>query len=156
MPQLTVVADHGGRPARPFFAAISGSGVNTPTQTEPKNQAGHPMPAASEADMLPVSSEHLTPGRVSPQRLQLPRGFQPFFIVGNDGLSVRWLEQRGEALREMHAVGLIVNVASTQELEALKHVGGNLEMHPVKGDDLAQRLRISHYPVLISAQGLEQ
>ncbi|MGJ8517637.1 integrating conjugative element protein [Carnimonas bestiolae] len=152
MPQLEVVADHGGEPARPWFVAISGSGVDDADQAP---AAATPQ-KATEADMLPVKSELLTPGRVATQRLNLPAGFPAFFIVGNDALSKRWLRERGNALRDMHAVGLVVNVDNASDMNTLRQVGEGIEMHPVKGDDLAERLHLNHYPVLVSEAGLQQ
>ena len=76
-------------------------------------------------------------------------------VVGDDDRSRAWLERRGPALRRMQAVGLVVNVAQPQALAALRRMVPGLTLMPVSGDDLARRLGIHHYPLLITADGVE-
>ncbi len=153
LPALNVVADHGGQPARPYYVAIGMAGV-------PEVEGYVPDPGApvsiGEHHMLPVESERLTPGRVEARPLELPPGTTPFFLVGEDAHSIAWLEQRGDALRDMRAVGLVVQVKNSEGLEEIRGVAQGLELRPVSADDLAGRLGLSHYPVLITADGLEQ
>ena len=157
LPQLTVVADHGGRPARPYFVAIKGSGVEEDEgYISSAGQAALPTSPYGEQDMLPVTSERVTPGAVMPRRLKFPAGFTPIFLIGDDALSRQWLAQRGRALRSINAVGLVVQVKSQQGLEALRAAAQGLELRPVSGDGLAERLGLRHYPVLIGPRGIEQ
>ncbi len=152
-PALEVLADHGGEPARPYFVAIGMAGVAEEQGYAPDSRA--PV-AFSEADMLPVTSERLSPGEVHFRPLELPGRMTPFFLVGDDPLSLRWLEARGEILRELNAVGLVVEVATPEGLERLREAVPGLELRPTPGDDLAGRLGLAHYPMLVTAQGLEQ
>ncbi|MCE8005310.1 integrating conjugative element protein [Billgrantia ethanolica] len=153
LPPLTVVADHGGEPARPYYVAIGMAGVSEEQGYVP--DAGAPVPI-SERDMLPVVSERMSPGLVQARSLDLPAGTTPFFLVGDDDLSEAWLAERGEFLRELNAVGLVVQVQDLEGLEQLRVLAQGLEMRPVSGDDLAGRLGLSHYPALITATGIEQ
>ncbi|WP_244287656.1 integrating conjugative element protein [Vreelandella nigrificans] len=153
MPELTVVADHGGEPARPYFVAIGMAGV--PESEGYVSEPQEPL-SISELDMLPVVSETLTPGRAEARSLELPAGTTPFFLVGDDDLSLKWLEQRGDILRSMYAVGLVVNVQGAEGMERLRNAAPGLELRPVAGDDLAGRVGLSHYPVLITATRIEQ
>ncbi|EPC00580.1 hypothetical protein L861_06480 [Litchfieldella anticariensis FP35 = DSM 16096] len=157
MPELIVVADYGGEPARPYYVAIGAAGIPeaegfevTDTSTRP---ASKPF---SEQDMLPVRSELLSPGQVTPRRLTLPRRMTPFFLIGSDEVSHQWLAQRRNRLHEMNAVGLVVNVEDNAVLTRLREVGQGLELRPVSGDDIAGRLGIAHYPVLVTPDGLTQ
>lgn len=150
-PPLTVVADHGGMPARPYYVAIGMAGV-----AEADGYVSDPSQAISGMDMLPVESETLTPGQVDPRSLELPAGTTPFFVVGDDDLSFSWLEQRGDTLRSMYAVGLVVNVQDVQGMERLRNAAPGLELRPTYGDDLADRIGLVHYPVLITPTRLEQ
>ena len=56
----------------------------------------------------------------------------------------------------MQAVGLVVNVESMAALTALRRLAPGLTLSPASGDDLAQRLGLRHYPVLITSTGVEQ
>lgn len=157
LPELSVVVDHGGKPARPYYVAINGAGVDEDEgySTQLSNQA-RPNQRFSENDMLPIESEILTPGAVEARQIELPGGFTPIFLVGDDELSREWLIQRADILREMNAVGLVVQVQSEQGLNSLRNEAQGLELRPVSGDGLAERLGLQHYPVLISQRGIEQ
>lgn len=152
-PSLEVLADHGGEPARPYFVAIGMAGIPEEEGYAPDPHAPVPF---SEADMLPVTSERLSPGEVRFRPLELPSRMTPFFLVGDDALSLRWLETRRAILRELNAVGLVVEVATDEGLQRLREAAPGLELRPTPGDDLAGRLGLAHYPVLVTAQGLEQ
>lgn len=152
-PSLKVLADHGGEPARPYFVAIGMAGIPEKEGYAPDPRAPAPF---DEADMLPVTSERLSPGEVRFRPLELPSRMTPFFLVGDDRLSLRWLETRREILRELNAVGLVVEVDTAEGLQRLREAAPGLELRPTPGDDLAGRLGLAHYPVLVTAQGLEQ
>jgi integrating conjugative element protein (TIGR03765 family) len=109
----------------------------------------------SEEDMLPVRSTSLTPGAVE-RRLLSAAGLPAFFLIGDDAHSRTWLKQRLAALIKLNAVGLVVNVESKVALDNLRQVATGLTLTPVSADDLAQRLNLKHYPVLITASSLEQ
>lgn len=150
MPALTVVADHGGELARPYYVAIGMAGV-----AESEGYVLDPQ-TISGMDMLPVESRMLIPGVVETRPLELPAGTTPFFLVGDDDLSVSWLEQRGDSLRSIYAVGLVVNVQDGEGIQRLRDAAPGLELRPVSGDDLAGRIGLAHYPVLITPTRLEQ
>ena len=83
-------------------------------------------------------------------------GLQPFFLVGGDPLSLTWLRQRAAGLREMGAAGLAVEVADTEAFLRIRAAAPGLTILPVSGNEIAIRLQIEHYPVLITATALEQ
>lgn len=149
---LTVVGDLGGEPTRPYFDAIN-AGPDSPVA----DMSSLPQPPASLSisDMLPVSTPEMSPGTVTSRPLQLP-GLPPVFVVGDDELSRAWLQQRGAELKRMGATGMVVNVTTERALDSLRGLLPDTEMVPVRGGDLAQRLKLTHYPVLITADGLAQ
>ena len=105
--------------------------------------------------MLPVRSARLTPGTVARRVIEAP-GLQPFFLVGDDAASHAWLRQNADALRERNAWGLVVNVETSQALAQLRALAPGLNLSPVSADELAERLGLRHYPVLVTATGIEQ
>ncbi|HBT4924899.1 integrating conjugative element protein [Klebsiella pneumoniae] len=143
---LTVVADLGGESTAPFFEVIT-----------PEPESGQtPSPVIPlESAIFPVVSTLLHPGAVLPRPLSLP-GMTPLFILGDDPLSARWLAERQSWLKSLNATGLVVNVASREQFDALQRQAGDLMLLPVSGDDLAQRLQLDAYPVLITDTGLSQ
>ncbi|CRY82375.1 MULTISPECIES: integrating conjugative element protein [Yersinia] len=148
--ELTVVADLGGQSTATYFDSINNQGEGTALQTAPSSAPVTPVIMG-----LPVSTPELTPGKVAARALSLA-GMRPMFLVGDDDLSRRWLSLRRDALGQLNAVGLVVNVASEGALNDLKKHADGLELLPVSGSDLAKRLGLSHYPVLLTEKGLEQ
>lgn len=150
---LTVVADHGGEPAAPFYDAIN----NAPNewQTKERSATQSVPPVVSPAMVLPVRTPEMSPGTIDYRPLHLP-GIGALYLVGDDPLSRAWLTEYGAQLKAMNAVGMVVNVeseAALQELQALTQ-GGILS--PAAASDLANRLQLPHYPVLITETGLTQ
>ncbi|HBP6530089.1 integrating conjugative element protein [Pseudomonas aeruginosa] len=151
---LIIVDDRGGASALPYYEALNlqpRAEVSAPRLEMPRPPAG----AVNEASMLPVRSLRLSPGVVARRVIEAP-GLPPFFLVGDDQRSRAWLQQRAPRLRELGAVGLIVNVSSAESLARLRALVPELPLSPVAGDDLAERLGLRHYPVLITPTGLEQ
>ncbi len=154
---LIVVEDRGGVSALPYYQALDLK-PNEPGR-EPRlpriEPPSIPRERYTEASMLPVRSALLTPGTVERRVIQAP-GLNPLFLVGDDERSRTWLRRHAEKLRALNAIGLVVNVNSQAALEALRRLGPGLVLSPMAADDLARRLGIRHYPVLVTATGIEQ
>ncbi|EDV5274804.1 integrating conjugative element protein [Salmonella enterica subsp. enterica serovar Mbandaka] len=152
---LIVVEDRGGTSALPYYEALNlqprGNGAAPPPIPTPQV----PATPADEAAMLPVRSAKLTPGTVARRVIEAP-GLRAFVVVGDDEASRAWLQLRADSLRERSAVGLVVNVETVQALARLRALVPGVPLAPVAGDDLAERLGLRHYPVLITATGIEQ
>ena len=153
-PPLIVVEDKGGTSALPYYRALNPQDTQPgqPATPQPVPRIG--SPAEAEAAMLPVRSVRLSPGD-EPRRVIRAPGLTPLFLVGDDDRSRAWLKQRRADLQALRAVGLVVNVATPEALAALRRLAPNLMLSPASGDELAQRLSIQHYPVLITATGIE-
>lgn len=151
--ELIVVEDLGGTSALPYYRAL-----NLLPDTEPSPlQSLPPIPVKpySEADMLPVKSARLSPGKVESRALNAP-GLQPIFLIGDDSLSRDWLVTRIDILRELNAVGLVVNIETPEALQELRKLASGVKIAPASGDELAEMIGIEGYPVLITSTGLEQ
>lgn len=151
---LIVVEDHGGVSALPYYQALNPQDGDSSALPAPASPPRLSSSADAEAAMLPVRSTRLSPGN-EPRRVIRAPGLTPFFLIGDDDRSRAWLRQRQTALRDLQAVGLVVNVTSPEALASLRRLAPGLVLSPVSGDDLAARLGIHHYPVLITATGIE-
>jgi integrating conjugative element protein (TIGR03765 family) len=144
--ELNVIADLGGKSAAPFYEGIN---------AEPQSQQQSIQPDYSEGSVLPVATPELTPGFIEPRTLKLP-GIGALFLVGDDAQSQEWLSRNAELLSRRGAVGMVVNVSSSASLQQLRQIAPNLQLAPVSGSDLARRLKLEHYPVLITEHSLSQ
>jgi integrating conjugative element protein (TIGR03765 family) len=97
----------------------------------------------------------MTPGELTHRIIRAP-GITPFFLVGDDGRSRRWLSTHAAVLRQLGAVGFIVHVDTIPALAAVRALVPGVTVVPASADDLADRLKISHYPALVTATGIEQ
>lgn len=145
--ELTIIADLGGVVAAPFYEGIAKE--NKPRQFDGER----PTPLHPESAMLPVATPELSPGEVKPRSLRLP-GIGALFIVGDDVLSHAWLLKHAPLLSQKRAFGLVVNVDSIERLQALRSLIPNVPLSAASGRDLALRLTLTHYPVLITDTGL--
>lgn len=143
---LHILADYGGEPATPFY-----DGLNR--DAPPVTPAAEPAPTPLQATGFPVRTPELTPGDVSPRAFQAP-GIAPLFLVGDDARSRAWLQRNAAALSALRATGIVVNVASPQNLAALRALTPDTVLVPSSGSDIAGRLQLTHYPVLLTASGL--
>lgn len=120
------------------------------------NAESSSLPASTTLNwVLPVRSVRLSPGIVPPRALSLP-SMTPLFLVGQDTTSLEWLSRHAQALQELGANGLAVEVDNVQALRRIQMTVPKLNIWPVSGDDIAERLELEHYPVLITSTGLEQ
>ena len=153
--RLIVVEDGGGTSALPYYRALN-------LLPSAHDLAALPAPAAPivpnspyrEADLLPVRSARLTPGPV-PRRIIAAPGLMPTCLIGDDPLSRAWLKRRLPTLRALHAACLVVQISSAAHLRSLRVLAAGIPLVPASGDDIARRLALHHYPVLITATGIE-
>lgn len=148
---LIVVEDLGGKSALPYFEAINAD----PQGSDIKDIKPIQRPI-TEADMLPVKSEKLSPGKVEGRPINAAGLVTPIFLIGADDLSFAWLKQRKDRLKELGAVGLAVNVPDMQALQALRNAAPDLTITPAAGDDFHAHLGVTHYPVLITRTAIDQ
>jgi integrating conjugative element protein (TIGR03765 family) len=146
--ELLVVEDRGGASARPYYEVLDSSDEwATPLAPQAIPRIPRSL-AEAEESLLPVRSTLLSPGE-EPTRVIRAPGFAPIFLVGDDERSRVWLARHAAELRDLRTVGFAVNVSSPESLARLRRLVPDLTLSPVSGDDLAERLGLSHYPVLL-------
>ncbi|MDO8828242.1 integrating conjugative element protein [Methylophaga sp.] len=138
---------------------IYDSGRTTPLPDQPDTvQVQTPVTAdfSVHLEPLPVTSPTLSPGKVEARSLDRRYLERPVFMVGADGLSLRWLAVHQARLKQHQAIGIAVNVDTAEHLQQLQQAAGGLVIYPLAGDALAEQLDLTHYPVLISPTRIEQ
>lgn len=150
--ELTVLYDTGNtRPLAPLLEVLAAEQPSDlPTGPELPN-----LGAADLERLLPIQSPGLTPGRAEPRSVE-QRFARPFFLIGADSLSRQWLKARRAELRRIGAVGMLVQAETVDDLRLIAELADGLPILPAPASDIATALGLSHYPVLISNQGIEQ
>jgi integrating conjugative element protein (TIGR03765 family) len=151
---LTVIYDSGETyPLAPFLEVFD----EKPVQKEWPEASPVPpnLGAADPEQLLPIQSPGLTPGRVKPRDIKRPFA-RPFFLIGADGISQKWLATHRDRLAEIGAVGMLVEAETLDDLRAIAAIADGLPILPASANDIAAALGLSHYPVLITQDGIEQ
>jgi integrating conjugative element protein (TIGR03765 family) len=149
---VTVIYDSGAtRPLAPFHESLKGS---TPP-TRPPSTGAPRLGAGDVRTLLPIRSPGLSPGPV-PARSQDRPFSRPFFLIGSDDRSRQWLMKHRDRLKEIGAVGMLVQAETLEDLRATAELAMGLPIMPASGADIAAELHISHYPVLVTSRGIEQ
>ena len=150
--ELVVIFDNGRTQSlAPYLEALEPE----PQAPPPALPATPSLGAADLATLLPVRSPGLSPGKVRTRAHARPL-LRPFFMIGADARSRRWLARRREHLVSVGAIGLLVAVDSKHELRQVARLARGLSIMPAPGSDLARVLGLEHYPVLITAGGISQ
>ncbi len=151
--ELTVIYDSGHtQPIAPFLEVFESADEMTQQRTAPTTPQ---LGAADPKTWLPIQSPGLTPGPV--QASSHDRMFaRPFFLIGSDAWSRQWIKNHRDRLKEIGAVGMLVQADTLDDLRTIAELADGLSILPASGSDIANALGISRYPVLISAQGIEQ
>ncbi len=151
--ELTVIHDSGNtQPIAPFLEVFqTQDGLPQQSQVPTRPQLG----AADPKAWLPIQSPGLTPGSVQARAHDRPF-MRPFFLIGSDTRSRQWLQAHLDRLKQIGAVGMLVQADSMDDLRTMARLADGLSIMPASGSDIAKALSVSHYPVLISAHGIEQ
>ena len=144
--ELTVIFDNGkARPLSEFLGPLKSAGDNSGRVADKHKQLG----AANVQLLLPIRSAGLTPGKVTARAHNVPfaRGF---FLIGSDEWSKRWLRRHRQVLKEMGAIGMLVEASTREDLRDIARLADGLTITPASGSDIAKAIGIEHYPVGIS------
>ncbi|MGH8491072.1 MAG: PFL_4695 family integrating conjugative element protein [Gammaproteobacteria bacterium] len=149
---LEVIHDGGGEPIGPYLARLVPPDAHAIRRI--RAPSARPDRAYSLKQYLPIRSPSLTPGPVE-ARQEPTRLMQPLFLVGADPESLRWLDANRERLKQLNAVGMLVQAETEAELKAVTEAAHGLPLIPASGEAFAQPLGLTHYPVLITREGVE-
>ena len=151
--ELIVIYDSGKtQPIAPLLEPFES------TDEIPPQSPGTIKPNLGAADpraLLPIRSPGLTPGLVQARSHNRPFA-RPFFLIGSDARSRQWLRHHRDRLKEIGAIGMLVQAETLDDLRTIAQLADGLSILPASASDIAKALGITRYPVLISAHGLEQ
>ena len=71
-------------------------------------------------------------------------------------MSKQWLIENRKRLKEIGAVGMLVQADTIADLHSIAEISAGLSIMPASASDISDALNVSHYPVLITAHGIEQ
>ncbi len=156
-PPLEVLYDSGDTvPLAPLLQA-SGLDTDEPVQPPPATDT-QPLMSRALTQRAVIRSPGLRPG-VQARRptgkagAVLPR---PLFLVGADETSLAWLREHRKRLKHIGAVGLIVQAGGEADIAVVRAAADGLQLAAGSGAMLAEHFGITHYPVLIGPEWIEQ
>jgi integrating conjugative element protein (TIGR03765 family) len=149
---LVVLEDRGGVPIEKYI----------PKKNSSRDRMNEAFRSRSKYDTpfveYPIVSKSLTVGRVGSEEgkdIKTGAVTSPLFIIGDDDVSKQWLKNNSAMLKKKKAIGLVVNVRSNEQMNALQAlVGQSVLLQPTNGDKLAQHLKIQHYPFYVDNSGV--
>jgi integrating conjugative element protein (TIGR03765 family) len=150
--ELIVIYDSGHTQSlAPFLEAFTADETIAPQHLV---IAPPPLGAANPEVWLPIHSPGLTPGPMQARSHERPFA-RPFFLIGSDMRSRQWLQEHRDRLKALRAVGMLVQADTLEDLRAIADLAQGLPILPASASDIAKALGIAHYPVLITAHGIE-
>ena len=167
--ELTVIYDTGQtQPLAPLLEPLlaDDSPSSGPTVSSTLDPSSNPLSSDGPADLrnlLPVRSPGLTVGDIAGSALRpevlarLAQGNpRPFFLIGSDATSLRWLVSHRDVLEDLGAVGMLIQAETETDVRRVAEVAQGLSITLGSGSDLAAALGIDRYPVLITTDGIRQ
>ena len=167
--ELTVIYDNGQtRPLAPLLEPLMADDAPAyePAESATLNPSSMPLSSYGPADLrnlLPVRSPGLTVGDIAGSALRpevlarLAQGNpRPFFLIGSDVMSLRWLASHRDVLEDLGAVGMLIQAETETDVRRVAEVAQGLSITLGSGIDLAAALGIDRYPVLITPDGIRQ
>jgi integrating conjugative element protein (TIGR03765 family) len=167
--ELTLIYDNGQtRPLAPLLEPLlaDDSPSSGPAESATLNPSSRPLSSDGPADLrnlLPVHSPGLTVGDIAGSALhpevlaRLAQGNpRPFFLIGSDATSLRWLASHRDVLEDLGAVGMLIQAETETDVRRVAEVAEGLSITLGSGSDLAAALGIDRYPVLITTDGIRQ
>ena len=130
----------------------SNAGQGTPVRPVAPYPARAPMPVT-----FPVRTASMSPGKLQPTmpaaKLQswLPTAV---FLIGTDNMSKEWIVRNRDLLAKQRAAGIVVHADNIDAFRSIQTLGRGLPMAPSSAEELAKRLRLNVYPVLIRPDGV--
>lgn len=104
--------------------------------------------------LFPTVCTRLHPGTVTKRSLSLDIG--AMFLIGDDSLSMHWMNKHLAKLKKLNALGLVISVESEYNMAILRRQADGLTLIVVHCDNLVDILHLDAYPVLITSTELSQ
>lgn len=150
--ELTVIFDNGKTRSLSDFLGPFKSATTDYERVADKNKR---LGAANVELLLPIRSAGLTPGKLASRTHDVPFA-RPFFLIGSDRWSKSWLVQHRQTLKDIGAVGMLVEATTIEDLQDIARLADGLSITPASGADIAKAIGVDHYPVGISGGRLWQ
>lgn len=101
--------------------------------------------------VYPLSTTRLSSKRLDkPLEGYYPRMLFPVCVVGDDDLSLEWVERNRQQLAESSAQCFLVSAQSAETAAPILRLLEGILVYPANGDAIADYFGIRHYPILIT------
>lgn len=155
---LSVIYDSGRTvDIRPYLDDIAPPNINQQDYLRKvKSLEASQKARASGTKYYPIKTPELSPGRVIARKVTLPTFTSPLCLIGDDKMSLTWLIKLAPKLAQFNTTCLLVNVRNEKRLNAIRKMAPAISIIPANATELAKKIHVTHYPVLISKGRIEQ
>lgn len=118
-----------------------------------------PIPDYDVRQLFPIHTPAMRAGRFEPSHaphIALEHLRTPLFLVGTDTYSSQWLSQHRTTLQAHKAIGFVIEAPHYEAFIALSTLVPELLMIPVPGQQLAEVLGLTVYPLMLTRTGIWQ
>lgn len=105
--------------------------------------------------LYPIHST-ITPGKIETKPHMISQLIQPLFFMGCDDFSLAWVKEHSQQLKELNAVGFLVEAQSESDYQRMKELINAIPLIPISADAFSSLWHLTHYPVLITSKGIIQ
>lgn len=99
----------------------------------------------------PIKSSAFSRGKIASRKANYPQINKPFFLIGTDRFSIRWVQLNKQELLKRRAMGFLIKAQSPDDLVKVQKMFPEFTIQPLDADRMAQSLKINKYPVFISS-----
>ncbi len=155
---LNVLHDSGESvPIRPFLDGLVPANIDMDSVVrEAKKMSQFKYQIISGTTYFPIETPEMSAGKVIHRKMNLPTFQTPLCLIGDDRFSYEWFSNMSEKLAQFNTVCMMVDVANPGRVDQFRAVANGVEIIPANASELAIRLHLNHYPVLISKGRVEQ
>lgn len=157
---LNVIADNGGEPLKPYLDSLTSDKEKSDKESIKNISKSINKRGISEAiygmNPYPVTTSYKPGVFKSKDFIKKQNLSQPIAIIGNDGISNKWLKKHHKRLSSLNAIVMVTNVNSALEMKKITYSYNNLIFVPQSAAAIFTQMEINKYPVLITNDGVYQ
>lgn len=106
---------------------------------------------------FPIDSELMSPGNLGEPVVHGKSGVKPFFIIGADTHSKKWVQRNKQYLVDQSITrGLVTDIPDAHAFQEMVDAAHPLQLYALNTDEMAKVFGVHVYPIVIDKQEISQ